>query len=80
MNIFNTKHNVIFYGRRRGRKLSKSSQLAIVNGKKYIIKKEDLASIFNSNNHIILEIGFGDGANLINSAKINPKLFVPAIQ
>lgn len=75
MNNYNTKHNAIFYGRRKGRKLSKSNKLAIINGKKYIIKKEDLASIFNSNNHIILEIGFGDGTNLINSAKINPKLF-----
>ena len=75
MDNYNTKHNAIFYGRRKGRKLSKSSKLAIINGKNYIIKKEDLANIFNSNNHIILEIGFGDGTNLINSAKINPELF-----
>ena len=75
MNNYNIKHNAIFYGRRKGRKLSKSSKLAIINGKNYIIKKEDLANIFNFNNHIILEIGFGDGTNLINSAKINPELF-----
>jgi tRNA (guanine-N7-)-methyltransferase len=75
LNNYNTKHNAIFYGRRKGRKLSKSSKLAIINGKNYIIKKEDLANIFNFNNHIILEIGFGDGTNLINSAKINPELF-----
>ena len=75
MDNYNTKHNAIFYGRRKGRKLSKSSKLAIINGKNYIIKKEDLANIFNYNNHIILEIGFGDGTNLINSAKINPELF-----
>ena len=72
---YNTKHNAIFYGRRKGRKLSKSNKLATIIGQKYIIKREDLAVIFNSNNQIILEIGFGDGENLVNSAKKNPKLF-----
>ncbi len=75
MNNSNTNNNGIFYGRRKGRKLSKLNKWAIMNGKKYIIKKEDLAVIFNTNNKIILEIGFGDGENLINSAKTNPKLF-----
>ena len=43
--------------------------------KRYLIKKEDLCDIFNSKKHLILEIGFGDGNNLVNSAKINPHLF-----
>ena len=75
MNTYNTKNNFIFYGRRKGRKLSKSRQLAIINGKKHIINKEDLSCISNSKKHIILEIGFGNGENLINSAKKNPNLF-----
>ena len=75
MNTDYNKNEFIFYGRRKGRKLSKSRQLAIVNGKKFIIKKEDLANIFHSKKNIILEIGFGDGKNLINSAKINPNIF-----
>ena len=73
---YNTKHNAIFYGRRKGRKLSKSSKLAIIVGQKYIIKREDLAVIFNSNNQIILEIGFGDGENLVNSAKKIQNFFI----
>ena len=51
----------IFYGRRRGRKLSKSSQTALQNGRKFIIDKEDLEFVFICKNQIILEIGFGDG-------------------
>ena len=72
-----------FYGRRVGRKLSDSSSLALKQGEDYhIIKLND----FTQNNpkslseylfglkskRIILEIGFGSGDNLINSAKINP--------
>ena len=75
MGICNLKKNPIFYGRRKGRKLSKSGQLAIIDGKKYLIEKKDLANIFNFKKYIILEIGFGDGENLINSAKINPNFF-----
>ena len=71
-----------FYGRRVGRKLSDSSSLALKQGEDYhIIKLND----FTQNNpkslsedlfclkskRIILEIGFGSGDNLINSAKIN---------
>ena len=72
MNISSFIPNPQFYGRRRGRKLSKSSQLAINNGKDYFIKIENISNIFNFQNYIVLEIGFGDGENLINSAKANP--------
>ena len=67
--------NPQFYGRRRGRKLSKSSQLAINDGKDYLVKEENISNIFYNQKNIVLEIGFGDGENLINSAKINPELF-----
>ena len=75
MNIYNFRESPIFYGRRKGRKLSKTCQLAIKDGKKYLIQKEDLNQIFNTNSYIILEIGYGDGENLVNSAKINPEFF-----
>ena len=48
--------------------------MAIIEGQKYLINKEDLTNIFSKKN-IILEIGFGDGENLINSAKINSNFF-----
>ncbi len=73
INIF-TK-NIQLYGRRKGRKLSKSGQLAIRDGKDYLIKEEDFSYIFDHQRYIALEIGFGDGENLINSAKINPNFF-----
>ena len=70
-----------FYGRRKGRKLSETSLLALKEGSKYLINN----NIFSSNpklllenlfgvkpKKIILEIGFGGGENLINSAKMNP--------
>ena len=75
MNIHNFIESPVFYGRRKGRKLSKSDQIALNLGKRYLINKEDLSNIFNSKKHLILEIGFGDGNNLINSAKINPHFF-----
>ena len=75
MNIHSSTENVQFYGRRKGRRLSKFSQLAIKDGKDYFIKEEYLSNIFHHENYVVLEIGFGDGENLINSAKINPKLF-----
>ena len=71
MNIHSLIENPQFYGRRRGRKLSKSGQLAIKYGIDYFIKEEEISNIFNYRKHIVLEIGFGDGENLINSAKIN---------
>ena len=75
MNIHSFIDNPQFYGRRRGRKLSKSGQLAIKYGKDYLIKEENISNIFKYQNNIVLEIGFGDGENLINSAKINPNFF-----
>ena len=73
INIFT--ENPQFYGRRKGRKLSKSGQLSIRDGKDYLIKEEDIPNIFHNQKYIVLEIGFGDGENLINSAKINPNFF-----
>ena len=75
MNINNFIEYPQFYGRRRGRKLSKSGQSAIKDGKNYFIKVEDISNIFNYQKYIVLEIGFGDGENLINSAKANPNFF-----
>ena len=75
MNIDCFIENPKFYGRRRGRKLSKSSQLAIKDGKDFLIKEEDISNIFHYQKNIVLEIGFGDGENLINSAKINSNFF-----
>ena len=74
-----------FYGRRVGRKLSDSNSLALKQGENYYIIK---LSDFTQNNSKslpdalfakefkkpILEIGFGGGDNLINSAKINPDI------
>ena len=64
-----------FYGRRKGRKLSKSNQLALKIGDRYLIDKEDFKDVFLCKKNIILEIGFGDGENLINSAKQNSNSF-----
>ena len=75
MNIHSFTGNPQFYGRRKGRKLSKSGQFAIKNGKDYLIKQENISKIFHYAKEIVLEIGFGDGENLINSAKINPNVF-----
>ena len=62
-----------FYGRRKGRKLSKSGILALKAGSKYILEYDKFSKNFlNLKKKIILEIGFGDGKNLINSAKQNP--------
>ena len=62
-----------FYGRRKGRKLSKSGVSALKAGSKYILEYDKFLEIFlNFKDKIILEIGFGDGKNLINSAKQNP--------
>ena len=74
-----------FYGRRKGRKLSESSQIALKQGENfYIIKLEDFfknkhnstsQSLFGiDHKKIILEIGFGNGDNLVNSAINNPNI------
>ena len=75
MIINNFIDNPQFFGRRRGRKLSISSQLALKDGKDFLIEEEDISNIFHYQNNIVLEIGFGDGENLINSAKINSNFF-----
>jgi tRNA (guanine-N7-)-methyltransferase len=75
LNIHNLINQPQFYGRRRGRKLSKSGQLALQDGQDYLIKEEDISRIFLHNKNIVLEIGFGDGENLINSARINSNFF-----
>ncbi len=75
MTIHNFTESPKFFGRRKGRKLSKSGQLALKEGKKYFIQETDLNNILNSKKHIILEIGFGDGDNIINSAKTNSDIF-----
>ena len=75
MNVQSFIENSQFYGRRRGRKLSKSGQLALKYGKDYLIKEDEISNIFNHKKHIVLEIGFGDGENLINSAKLNTNFF-----
>ena len=62
-----------FYGRRKGRKLSKSGILALKVGSKHFLDQDKVSESFvNFKKKIILEIGFGDGKNLINSAKIDP--------
>ena len=75
MNIHTDINNPQFYGRRKGRKLSKSGQLAIKYGKDYLIKQDNIINIFQYQKNIVLEIGFGDGENFINSAKTNPNSF-----
>ena len=75
MNTSKIIENSKIFGRKKGRKLSKTCQQALINGKNYLIKKEDLAEIFILKKNIIVEIGFGDGDNLINSAKTNSNFF-----
>ena len=40
-----------------------------------LLEIENISKIFRYQNNIFLEIGFGDGENLINSAKTNPNCF-----
>ena len=62
-----------FYGRRKGRKISRAGILALKEGAKFIIEDEFFFdTFFTDKKKIILEIGFGDGKNLIYSAKKNP--------
>ena len=83
MTLESSKKTNRFYGRRKGRKLSETNLLALKEGSKYLIKQ----SYFSLNSKlvledlfefkpkkIILEIGFGGGENLINSAKKNPDI------
>lgn len=81
---FNKKFR--FYGRRVGRKLSKANSLALKQGEKdYLIKLKDMKKeqpkifpldLFQpKSKKIIIEIGFGSGTNLINSAIKNSEVF-----
>ena len=48
--------------------------MALKAGSKYILQYDNFSEYFlNLNKKIVLEIGFGDGKNLINSAKQNPE-------
>ena len=80
---FNKKFR--FYGRRVGRKLSKANSLALKQGEKdYLIKLKDMKKeqpkifpldLFQpKSKKIIIEIGFGSGTNLINSAIKNSEI------
>ena len=73
-----------FYGRRKGRKLSDANSLALELGKNFILKKSDFSEKSVSLSEkllgiklekVVLEIGFGNGENLLNSAKKNPETF-----
>ena len=80
---FNKKFR--FYGRRVGRKLSKANSLALKQGEKdYLIKLKDMKKeqpkifpldlFLPKSKKIIIEIGFGSGTNLINSAIKNSEI------
>ena len=72
MSLILFKETPRFYGRRKGRKLSRSGILALKEGANHIIELENISEIFSKHKEkIILEVGFGNGENLIKSAKIN---------
>jgi tRNA (guanine-N7-)-methyltransferase len=68
-----------FYGRRKGRKLTTTANLALKEGGEYFIKQsnpeQNFLELFSyyKKKTIILEIGFGNGDNLVQSAKNYPK-------
>jgi len=65
-----------FYGRRKGRRISQAGILALKKGSNFIIEYENFfETFFIDKKKIILEIGFGDGENLINAAKSNPDIY-----
>lgn len=74
-----------FYGRRKGRKLSATAKMALIHGENYLIKSKNqthyFSELFSSykKQKIILEIGFGNGDNLVELAKKNPeRLYIGA--
>ena len=73
-----------FYGRRKGRKLSATAKMALESGENYLIKPKNqthyFSELFRSNKKkIILEIGFGNGDNLVELAKKYPeRLYIGA--
>ena len=65
-----------FYGRRKGRRISQAGVSALKEGSDFIIECESFfETFFVDKKKIILEIGFGDGENLVNAAKTNPDTF-----
>ena len=69
-----TEHKIQFYGRRKGRKLSKEKN-RIINflGPKVFIDKGNIKKVLkDSAEKNFLEIGFGCGENLLNFSKIYP--------
>ena len=68
-----------FYGRRKGRKIS-SNILKLVNDNshKFYLRKDQINTLkFHKNEKNILEIGFGNGENLVNMSLKNPNnLFI----
>ena len=70
-----SKDSPKFYGRRKGRKLSATAKMALIYGENYLIKSKNQTHYFselfssNKNQKIILEIGFGNGENLVELAK-----------
>ena len=79
------KDSIRFYGRRKGRKLSATAKMALIYGENYLLKSKNQTHNFselfssNKNQKIILEIGFGNGENLVELATKYPeRLFIGA--
>ena len=73
------KNEKKFYGRRKGRKISTTnSELVKDFSDKYYLQEDQLHKIkFNENNKNILEIGFGNGMNLVHMSLNRPNdLFI----
>jgi len=74
-----SKDSPKFYGRRKGRKLSATAKMALIYGENHLIKSKNQTHYFselfssNKNQKIILEIGFGNGENLVELAKKYPE-------
>ena len=77
--MFLKKNKNFFYGRRKGRKLSSSNiKLLKDYSQKFYLQEDQLHKIkFNENNKNILEIGFGNGMNLVHMSLNRPNdLFI----
>ena len=73
------KKNKNFFGRRKGRKLSSSNKKLLKDySQKFYLQEDQLHKIkFNENNKNILEIGFGNGMNLVHMSLNRPNdLFI----
>ena len=66
-----SEHKIQFYGRRKGRKLSRLDILALKEGAKHIIEFENFTEVFSENKQKrILEVGFGNGEPFLPSRRI----------